>query len=380
MEIPSTLPNLQAGLPKSQAGDLQVETKGAKVDALGRASICLQKASFDRKMNQFPDFVDDVQSGEPADWRSAGLLYHGLNFFYRKRFGGRVWKVSLDAGCTCPNRDGTLATLGCVFCDPESFSPSRRSGLLRVGDQLEEGIGRIAHRHRAEKFLAYFQPATNTYGPIERLRAAFEEAISHPKVVGLIIGTRPDCVGNEVLDTLAELAERTWLLVEFGLQTVHDRTLDRLNRGHHFDAFLDAYGRSRQRGLNLGVHVILGLPGESRDDMLTTARTLAGLDLHSVKPHNLYAVRNTVLADEVAADRIRLPEFDEYVAWLVDFLEELPGTFVIERLCGDAPREYLVGPQWCLDKAAVRTAVEAEFRRRGTWQGWRRDQARVGTS
>jgi uncharacterized protein len=183
-----------------------------------------------------------------------------------------------------------------------------------------------------------------------------------------------------VLDMLAELAERTWLLVEFGLQTVHDRTLDQLNRGHHFDAFLDAYGRSRQRGLNLGVHVILGLPGESRDDMLTTARTLAGLDLYSVKPHNLYAVRNTVLADEVAADRIRLPEFDEYVAWLVDFLEELPGNFVIERLCGDAPREYLVGPQWCLDKAAVRTAVEAEFRRRGTWQGWRRDQARVGTS
>ena len=159
-------------------------------------------------------------------------------------------------------------------------------------------------------------------------------------------------------------------MVEYGLQTVHDRTLDALNRGHGFDAFLDAYEQSRRRKLNVGVHVILGLPGESRDDMRTTARTLARLDLHSVKPHNLYAVRNTRLAEEVAAGRIQLPAFDEYVSELVDFLEELPGSFVIERLCGDAPPQYLLGPQWCLDKAAVRSAVEAEFRRRGTWQGF----------
>jgi hypothetical protein len=191
-------------------------------------------------------------------------------------------------------------------------------------------------------------------------------------VVGLIIGTRPDCASEEVLDLLARLAERTWLVIEYGLQTVHDRTLDRLGRGHHFDAFLDAYRRTRQRNLNVGVHVILGLPDESPDDMLTTARTIAALELHSVKPHNLYAVRNTVLADEVAAGRIRLPEFHEYVGYLVDFLEELPEGFVIERLCGDAPPQYLVGPQWCLDKAAVRTAVEAEFQRRGTRQGSRR--------
>ena len=200
-----------------------------------------------------------------------------------------------------------------------------------------------------------------------------EEALSHPQVVGLAIGTRPDCVSEEVLDLLAELAGRTWLVVEYGLQTIHDRTLDLLNRGHHYDAFLDAYQRSRRRNLNVGVHVILGLPGESRDDMLATARALARLDLHSVKPHNLYAVRNTRLADDVAAGRVRLPEFSEYVGYLVDFLEQLPGDFVIERLCGDAPPEYLVGPPWCLDKAAVRSAVEAEFRRRGTWQGKKRD-------
>jgi uncharacterized protein len=308
-------------------------------------------------------------AAQPADWRSAGLSYHSLNFFHGKKFGGKVWKVSLDAGCTCPNRDGTLATSGCIFCDPQSFSPSRRLGLPRVADQLAEGIQRLSRRRGAQRFLAYFQPAANTYGSIDRLRATFEQALSHPQVVGLLVGTRPDCASDEALDLLAGLARRTWLAVEYGLQTVHDRTLDRLGRGHHFDAFLDAYRRSRQRNLNIGVHVILGLPGESRDDMLTTARTLAELDLHSVKPHNLYAVRNTILADEVADARVRLPEFHEYVGWLVDFLEELPEGFVIERLCGDAPPEYLIGPHWCLDKAAVRAAVEAEFQRRGTHQG-----------
>ncbi len=327
---------------------------------------------------------------EPSDWLSDGLSYHSLNFFYRKRFGGKIWKVSVDAGCTCPNRDGTLSTAGCIFCDPESFSPSRRFRLPHTSErgggdvesekpqaappypiaaQLDEGIRRLGRRHSAQQFLAYFQPATNTYGSLEQLRAAYREAASHPQVVGLIVGTRPDCAGDEILDVLADLAKDTWVLIEFGVQTIHDRTLDRLNRGHHFDAFLDAHCRCRQRGLNVGVHVILGLPGESRDDMLATARTLAGLDIHSIKPHNLYAVHRTVLADEVAAGRIRLPELDEYVGYLVDFLEETPGSVVIDRLCGDAPPEYLVGPQWCLDKAAVRAAVEAEFQRRGSWQG-----------
>ena len=328
------------------------------------------------------------QDSQTPDWRLAGLSYYSLNFFHQKEFGAKVWKISVDAGCTCPNRDGTLATLGCIFCDPASFSPSRRLGLPRIADQLDEGIRRISRRHGdcpnfrvsengtvpvgPQRFLAYFQPATNTYGPVDRLRAAFDEAIAHPQVVGLVIGTRPDCASDEILDVLAGLAQRTWLMIEYGLQTIHDRTLDRLNRGHRFDAFLDAYRRTRQRNLNIGVHIILGLPDESRDDMLATARTLAGLDLHSVKPHNLYAVRNTILADEVAAGRIRLPELHEYVGYLVDVLEELPGNVVIERLCGDAPPDYLVAPRWCLDKAAVRAAVETEFQRRGTCQGCRR--------
>jgi uncharacterized protein len=310
-------------------------------------------------------------SQPPVTWRSAGLLYHRLNFFYQRKFGTRVWKLSLDAGCDCPNRDGTLATAGCIFCDPESFSPSRRMGVSSLDEQIQTGTGRLRQRYGAERFVAYFQPATNTYGQLDRLRLAYERALACPDVVGLAIGTRPDCVGEPILDLLADLAQRTWIVIEYGLQTIHDRTLELLNRGHYYDAFLDAYQRTRRRNLDIGVHVILGLPGESRQDMLATAQRLAQLEIHSIKLHNLYAVRNTALADEVAAGRIRLPEFEQYIGWAVDFLEQLPGNVVIERLSGDAPPDYLVGPEWCVDKGAVRAAVEAEFRRRGTWQGCR---------
>jgi radical SAM protein (TIGR01212 family) len=304
-----------------------------------------------------------------AQWLQAGLLYHTLNFFYHKKFGKKIRKISLDVGFNCPNRDGTLAINGCVYCDPESFSPSRRLGLSSITAQLEEGIRRLEARYAAQGFVAYFQPATNTYAPVDRLRSVFEEALSHPKVVGLAIGTRPDCVPDDVLDLLAELSKRTFLTIEYGLQSIHDRSLDWIQRGHHFQAFLDAYKRSRKRNLLVGVHIILGLPGETPEDMLATARQLARLKIHSIKLHNLYAVRNTPLAEMVARGEVELPQFEDYVNRVVDFLELLPPECVIERLSGDAPPQYLVGPQWCLDKRAIRAAVEAEFRRRGTMQG-----------
>lgn len=311
----------------------------------------------------------------PAGWRAAGLRYFSQNFFFRKRFGGRVWKVSVDGGFGCPNRDGTLGTGGCVFCDPKSFSPSRHTGLRAIGDQLAEGIRRIRNRHQVDRFVAYFQPATNTYAPVQRLAGLYRQALSHPGVVGLAIGTRPDCVPDDVLDLLAELSEQTWLSVEYGLQTIHDRTLDWMNRRHHYDAFLDAVQRSRRRGLVVGAHVILGLPDESSEDMLATARELARLRVDSVKLHNLHAVRNTPLAEMVVSGKVRLAGLEEYAGYVVDFLEELPPSCVIDRLSGDAPPQYLVGPSWCLNKSAVRAAIEAEFQRRDTWQGRRFQQA-----
>ena len=313
----------------------------------------------------------DLPAGrsQAADWRAAGLRYFSRNFFNRKWFGGRVWKVSVDGGFTCPNRDRTLGTGGCVFCDPNSFSPSRHGGLDSIGDQIDDGIRRLRSRRKVDRFVAYFQPATNTYAPVQRLAELYRQALSRPNVVGLVIGTRPDCVADDVLDLLADLSRQTWLSVEYGLQTIHDRTLDWMNRGHHYDAFLDALERSRRRGLLVGAHVILGLPGESAQDMLATARELARLRIDSVKLHNLHAVRNTRLADMVTSGEVRLTGLEDYVGYVVDFLEDLPASCVIDRLSGDAPPQYLLGPSWSLEKSAVRAAIEAELRRRDTWQG-----------
>jgi len=217
--------------------------------------------------------------------------------------------------------------------------------------------------------MAYFQPATNTYAPVEKLRPLYETALSHPQVVGLAIGTRPDCVPNDVLDLLAELAQTTYLTLEYGMQTKHDRSLDWMNRGHHHDVFLDAIERSRGRGFEICAQIILGLPGESHDDMLETARELARLDIDSVKIHNLYAVKNTPLAEQVQKGEVTLIEQADYVTTLVDFLELLPPTTIVERLSGDAPPDYFIGPEWCLNKSAVRTAISQELENRDTWQG-----------
>lgn len=310
----------------------------------------------------------DHEPVEPA-WRLAHLPYYHYNFFLRSKFGHRVQKVSLDAGFTCPNVDGTVAIGGCTFCDNRSFSPSRRLPRQGMTGQLDEQIRRMRSRYDCEHFLAYFQPATNTYAPVERLKSLYEEALAHPQVVGLAIGTRPDCVPDDVLDLLQMLAGRTYLSVEYGMQTMHDRSLDWMNRGHHHAAFLDAVDRSRGRGFEICVHVMLGLPGESRADMLDTARELARLKLNAVKIHNLYAVKNTVLADQLAAGTVTLMERDEYVETVVDFLELIPASYVVERISGEAPPSYFIGPEWCLDKPAVRAAIDAEFARRNTWQG-----------
>ncbi len=303
------------------------------------------------------------------DWRREGLRYHALNFFLRKRFGRRVQKVSVDAGFTCPNVDGTVAVGGCVFCDNRSFSPSRRQPRFGIAGQIDEGISRLKRRYDCDHFLAYFQPATNTYAPVDRLRGMYDEALAHPDVVGLAIGTRPDCVAPDVLDLLEEFAARTYLSVEYGMQTMHDRSLDWMNRGHHHDAFVDAVERSRGRGFEISAHVILGLPDESHDDMLATAREVARLGLDAVKIHNLYAVKNTKLGDEVAAGETQLIDRADYVRTVVDFIELLPPACVVERISGDAPPDYFIGPSWCLDKPAVRSAIHAEFDRRDTWQG-----------
>jgi radical SAM protein (TIGR01212 family) len=217
--------------------------------------------------------------------------------------------------------------------------------------------------------MAYFQPASNTYAPPGVLRELYEQAISHPNVVGLAIGTRPDCVPDDVLDMLSELASRTYVAVEYGIQTMHNRSLEWMNRGHDHETSVDTIGRSQGRGFKIGAHVILGLPGETHRDMMATADELTRIGVDSVKVHNLYAVRNTRLAEQLARGEIRLMERREYVRTLVDFLERLSPGVVVERTSGDAPPRYLVGPAWCLDKRGFQAALLEEFETRDTLQG-----------
>lgn len=297
--------------------------------------------------------------------------YLSLADHFRERFGAKVRSVSVDAGFTCPNVDGTVTTGGCVYCDNRSFSPTRRLPRTTIAAQLERGIGILNKRFGAERFIAYFQAGTNTHGPLEKLRRVYAEALEHPQVIGLAVGTRPDSVPDPVLDLLSEFARRVPVFLELGLQTIHDRSLDWMNRGHHYGAFLDAVGRCAGRDLDLCAHVILGLPGESREEMLATARALSRLPVHGVKIHNLYVVRDTPLAEQYARGEVRMLEFAEYVNVVCDFLELLPPRMVIHRLSGESPPEYFVAPAWSLDKPTLLRAIDAELARRDSVQGLR---------
>ncbi len=305
------------------------------------------------------------------DWRSEGLYYFPLNLHFRHLFGTRVQKISLDGGFTCPNVDGTVAKGGCVFCDNRAFSPSRRVKRDAITSQIQRGIEGLRRRYETEKFLAYFQPATNTYGPLDKLQTLWDIALEDPRVVGLVIGTRPDCVPDEVLDLIDQYAQRTYVSLELGVQTIHDASLDWMNRGHHHDAAVDALERCQGRDFEVGLHIMLGLPGETHEMMMETANQVAQWNVDSVKIHNLYMVHRTEMVEQVASGQVRLLELQEYVEIVADFLERLPPQMVIERISGDAPPKDLIAPQWALHKGSIKDALNATFQRRGTYQGFR---------
>ncbi|QDT11864.1 coproporphyrinogen III oxidase [Planctomycetes bacterium K23_9] len=289
----------------------------------------------------------------------------------RRRFGGRVQRVSVDAGFTCPNVDGAVAKGGCNFCDNRSFSPSRRVRLKQVREQLASGIKTVRHRYsKVRGFIAYFQPATNTYAPVDQLQELFEIALNcDPEIVGLAIGTRPDCVPESVLEMIQSLALNHDVSVEFGMQTIHDAGLDWMNRAHNHDHMVNAIDRSRGRGFECCAHVILGIPGETHAMMMQTASEIGRLGFDAIKLHNLYAVHGTPLGEQVLAGEVQMMERDVYVQTVVDFLERIPPETIVERISGDAPPDFLIEPKWCLEKSKLRLAIEGEFRRRGSRQG-----------
>jgi len=291
------------------------------------------------------------------------------------RFGGRVQRISIDAGFTCPNVDGAVAKGGCNFCDNRSFSPSRRVRLAAVRDQLTRGMQSLRLRYKTVSgFIAYFQPATNTYAPVDQLEEVFRLALSQsPEIVGLAIGTRPDCVPDPVLEMIDQLASETYVSLELGMQSRHDRTLQWMNRAHRHGHMVDAMNRARDRRFETCAHVILGVPGETYEDMMHTARSIGVLGVGAVKLHNLYAVRDTPLGNSVLAGDVTMMSRIEYIRAVVDFLRLIPEQVVVERVSGDAPPDYLIEPKWCLEKAALRSDIESEMERLDAYQGDRYD-------
>lgn len=295
--------------------------------------------------------------------------YYTFNEHLRERFGGKTFKVSLDAGFTCPNRDGTLGRGGCVYCSARGSGDFAGGQGLSIHDQFVEVSERMKKKWPNANYIAYFQAYTNTYAPVKRLREVYEEALAEENVVGLSISTRPDCLPEEVLDYLEELNQRTYLWVELGLQSIHDRTMESIGRGHDYAQFLKGLEQLRARGIRVCAHIILGLPGESKVEMLATARAVAELPLQGVKLHLLHVLRGTPLEIIYQREPFALLTREEYVALVVDILEILPPEMVIHRLTGDGPPEELIGPLWSRKKWEVLNAIDTELERRDTWQG-----------
>jgi len=295
--------------------------------------------------------------------------YRVFSEHLKQTFGGRVHKISVDAGLSCPNRAGTRELPGCLFCDPGGSGAVGIDRGFPVAEQIERGKEVMLRKYKARKFIAYFQPFSNTNAPVARLRTLYDQALAVDGVVGLAVGTRPDCLPPEVLDLLAEYHRRTDFWLEIGLQSIHDVTLAFLRRGHDYATFLRAYQGAKSRGLQVCVHVILGLPGESREQMLATADEMARLRVDGIKIHLLHVLKGTPLGDLYQQGNIEMLEQDAYVSLVADFLERLhPGTF-IHRLTGDGPRDLLLAPLWSLNKWEVLNAIDAELEKRGSCQG-----------
>jgi len=295
--------------------------------------------------------------------------YYDLNTYFRERFGCRVQKITIDAGLSCPNRDGTLSTGGCIYCNQQGSGTGAHGRGLSITDQLVAGKTAMSRRYGAKKFIAYFQSFTNTYAPLERLSAMYGEALAIADVVGLSVGTRPDCIRPEVIDLLASYAKDRLVWIEYGLQSAHDSTLARINRGHGFAAFENAVAATKNRGIRICAHVILGLPGETREMMLDTARILSGMGIDGIKLHLLYVVKDTVLAEWYRKGEYRCLTQQEYVDLVCEFLVRLPENVVIQRLTGDPRKDELIAPEWALEKGKTLNLIEKTLEERGIRQG-----------
>jgi hypothetical protein len=295
--------------------------------------------------------------------------YYDLNTYFRNTFGCRVQKISLDAGLSCPNRDGTLSLAGCIYCNRLGSGTGASLKGLSITDQLIAGKSFLSRKYKAKKFIAYFQSFSNTYAPVEKLKPLYDEALAVDDVVGLSIGTRPDCVNEEILNLLQSYAQQHLIWIEYGLQSAHDATLALINRGHDFAAFLAAVTMTKNRGIKICVHVILRLPGESKNHMTETAKILANLGIDGLKIHLLYVVKGTKLDDMYQSGNYTCMTQDEYVEAVCEFLAHTPKNVVIQRLTGDPHPEELVAPDWALRKTETLNLIRQTLEHRNWRQG-----------
>lgn len=299
------------------------------------------------------------------------MLYNDLSGFLATHFPYKVQKISINAGFTCPNRDGSVGYGGCTYCNNQTFNPAYCHTEKSVSQQLEEGKLFFARKYPDMKYLAYFQAYTNTYGQLEELKRKYEEALTVEGVVGLVIGTRPDCMPDSLLDYLEELSKRTFLLVEYGIESTNDDTLKRINRGHTFAESEDAIRKTAARGIPVGGHIILGLPGEEKEMLIEQAGILSKLPLATLKLHQLQLIKGTRMAAEYekAPTNFHLYTADEYIDLVIDYIEHLRPDMVLERFVSQSPKELLIAPDWGLKNYEFTDKVKKRMKERDAWQG-----------
>lgn len=297
--------------------------------------------------------------------------YNDFGAFLNNIFPYKVQKISINAGFTCPNRDGSKAVGGCTYCNNQSFSPGYGGKQRTVTDQLKDGISFFSHKYPEMKYLAYFQSYTNTYDSTEKLIELYEEALSFPNVVGLIIGTRPDCMPDELLNYFSDLSKRVFLMVEYGVESTLDSTLEFINRGHTYQESIDTIIKTAKKDIYTGAHMILGLPGESREDSLVHADRLSELPLTTLKIHQLQLIKGTVMAKQYREDPSIFNLFDvsEYIDLCIDFAERLNPDFIIERFISQSPKNLLIAPDWGLKNFEFTAKILKRFEERNAWQG-----------
>ena len=301
--------------------------------------------------------------------------YNSFVGYNKEKYGCRLQKIVIDAGFTCPNRDGKVGRGGCTYCDNRAFHPNYSTPDKSIAQQIEEGIEFHKGRYKsASKYLAYFQPYSNTYASLDRLQSLYEEALSHPAVDGIVIGTRPDCVDDEKLDYLAELSQNHIVIIEYGIESCYNRTLERINRGHTFEQTVETVKKTAERGLHQGAHFIFGLPGESKEDMMASAALINELPILSAKFHQLQIIKGTRMEKEFAGKPEDFVTFglDEYIDFFVDFLELLRPDLYIERFAGEVPPRFVNSTPWGLIRnVELLRMLDQRLEERDTWQGRR---------